>query len=95
MSDYTPTTEEVRSRFARIMRSDGTPAQSVTRQTGFDRWLAAHDREVTAKAFREAASEVHTEARWQLEQGRDPDRWLMVERILRDRATRIEKGQEG
>lgn len=53
-----------------------------------------------AGALREAADEIHTEARWQLQmklRGRPVisaqwhiDRLLMVERILRDRAATLE-----
>lgn len=51
MSDkYTPTTEEVRRKYARGMRSDGTPVLFVKWQKEFDRWLAAHDAEVLAAA---------------------------------------------
>ena len=48
--DYTPTTEEVRADYVRGARSDGTHAQFVKWQKGFDRWLAAHDAEVLAAA---------------------------------------------
>ena len=50
MSDYTPTTEAVRAKYARGTRSDGTHAQFVKWQKEFDRWLAAHDAEVLATA---------------------------------------------
>lgn len=50
MSDYTPTTEAVRAKYARGTRSDGTHAQFVKWQKEFDRWLAAHDAEVLAAA---------------------------------------------
>lgn len=44
MSDYTPTTETVRERFA-----DGFPrAGYIQALEDFDRWLAAHDAEVRA-----------------------------------------------
>ena len=54
MSDYTPTTEDVRDKFKR----------SCTRQfrkaygEAFDRWLAAHDAEVTAKALERGVDEL-------------------------------------
>ena len=50
MSDYTPTTEAVRAKYARGTRSDGTHAQFVKWQKEFDRWIAAHDAEVLAPA---------------------------------------------
>ena len=48
MSDYTPTTDEVRD--AATQCPDGIP------DAEFDRWFNAHDREVRAQALREAAS---------------------------------------
>lgn len=47
MSDYTPTTEEVRAAYI------GKPAHWLDEQIGtkFDRWLALHDAEVTAAAM--------------------------------------------
>jgi hypothetical protein len=55
MSDYVPTTSTVRAGW-----SDGHPFYATTgsyeRYAEFDRWLAAHDREVAAKALRDAAA---------------------------------------
>ena len=49
MTDYTPTTETVRERFA-----DGFPrAGYIQALEDFDRWLAAHDAEVLRKAAAE------------------------------------------
>ncbi len=52
MSDeYTPTTEVVRDEWGHLegfIIPDGVPK----REAAFDRWLAAHDREVAAKALR-------------------------------------------
>ena len=63
MSDYTPTTEGVRRKYARGMRSDGTPAQFVKWQKEFDRWLAARDAEVAQKARAAFATEQRGENR--------------------------------
>lgn len=53
MAEYTPTTEEIR---ARATRSTTYPQfASPTLREDFDRWLDAHDAEVRARAFREAA----------------------------------------
>lgn len=55
MSEYTPTTESVRTAYA------GAPAGVFardaynTRSQEFDRWLAAHDAEVRAEAIEAAA----------------------------------------
>lgn len=46
MTDYTPTTDEVRA-----VSTGGNPWQEAR----FDRWLAAHDREVAARVLRDAA----------------------------------------
>lgn len=67
MAEGTPTTGEVRERFI-----DGFPFDTWATsrdQCGreFDRWLAAHDREVAAKALREAAERELTRSRADLE----------------------------
>ena len=51
MSEYTPTTDEVRAEYVqnRAIRVPTTTAVA----SEFDRWLAAHDREVKAEAFDE------------------------------------------
>lgn len=57
MSDYTPTTEHIRSLW--ILGNGGLkPLEQAAEQ--FDRWLAAHDAEVRSKAFQDAA----LSARW-------------------------------
>jgi hypothetical protein len=54
MSDeYTPTTGVVRDEWVHLegfIIPDGVPK----REAAFDRWLAAHDRQVAAKAIRDA-----------------------------------------
>ena len=59
---------------------------------------AAAARTVGAQALRDAADEVHIEARWQTEQQmrgltewrRSIDRLVMLEQILRDRAVQLD-----
>jgi hypothetical protein len=52
MSDYTPTTEQVRTAVQRFYVPDlGYKSLSVAE---FDRWLVAHDAEVAAKALEKA-----------------------------------------
>ena len=64
MNDYTPTTEEVQSYYvsgrAQIRRQiTGVRAQDITPFSDeFDRWLAAHDAEVTAKALERGVDEL-------------------------------------
>lgn len=53
MNDYTPTTDEVREDFAYPW--DGFKQDREGRLAAFDRWIAAHDREVAAQALREVA----------------------------------------
>ena len=53
MSDYTPSTEDVRARYHLAGVSDTAPQFLIDRgrkvyYDEFDRWLAAHDREVRA-----------------------------------------------
>lgn len=47
MTEYTPTTEEVRADASRSIRGDW-----------FDRWLAEHDRQVAERAWDEAIEHV-------------------------------------
>ena len=49
MSDYTPSTGEVRRRYA-YARSDKPGHKNQSAIAEFDRWLAAHDAEVLAAA---------------------------------------------
>lgn len=54
MSDYTPTTGDIEIAYAeRALQVAGTPHFAAGLE--FDAWLAAHDREVAAKALRDAA----------------------------------------
>ena len=59
MSDYTPTTEEVRRDYVacnsspQASMSDDDLVPIYVSRKWFDRWLAAHDREVAEKAWDE------------------------------------------
>lgn len=53
MSEYVPTTEDVRADYAETY--EGTDER---RYAGFDRWLAKHDAEVAAKAYERAILDV-------------------------------------
>ncbi len=58
MSEYTPTTVEVRHAYgdARCADADDPAhANGCPQDAEFDRWLAEHDRQVKAEALREAA----------------------------------------
>ena len=57
-SEYTPTDDAVRRKYARGMKSDGTPAQFVKWQKEFDRWLAQHDTELRAEIAAELRGEL-------------------------------------
>ena len=50
---YTPSMDVVRNRYSRIMKPDGTVALWSRRQKEFDRWLAAHDRELREEIARD------------------------------------------
>ena len=54
MSNYTPTTDEVRDAYG--YWSDSGPHAPPDE---FNRWLAAHDAEVRAQALNEAADKIH------------------------------------
>lgn len=64
-AEYTPSTEQVRKPFFLAGNADA-----------FDRWLAAHDAEVAARALRDAANATH-------------HTWVAV--LLNERADRIEE----
>ena len=81
MSDYTPTTDTVQATYA-AHHSKCAPCGevAVSLRDEFDRWLSAHDREVAARALREAAVVVG-------------DEWLLAAAgLLNGRADAIEKG---
>lgn len=67
MSEYTPTTDDLRLAYenhrglclAETMRDQGDSfIPGVEAGEDFDRWLAAHDAEVAAKALEDAADHV-------------------------------------
>lgn len=81
MTDFTPTTDEVRDHWVRSQWFE-----DPLRRESFDRWLAAHDRTVAAKALRDAADAECLRLRWHSG---------VSIRGLRDRAARIEQNGEG
>ena len=99
MSEYTPTTEQVRVAyqdhrdFQSIMKGLDRPGD-VEAGREFDRWLSAHDAEVKAEALREAAK-AHEAERLVVDTESMPhqDRlgYVTVSQWLRVRATRIKK----
>ena len=50
---YTPSLDHVRNKYARIMKTDGTMAQAISKQKEFDRALAAHDQALREEIARE------------------------------------------
>ena len=58
MSDYTPTTDEVRDAYVDTGWAADGSLSDPRDPDEFDRWLAAHDAEVRAQALREAADEL-------------------------------------
>lgn len=79
MSDYTPTTDEVREDFAYPW--EGFKQDREGRLAAFDRWLADHDREAAARALEEAADD------WQRGE------WANAPRRLDQVQERIANGQ--
>ena len=76
-AEYTPTTDEVRSRHAYSRKMNGVPFHDEESAARFDRWLDTTIRQAKAEALREAAAEVYPRAAiW-----------------LRARASRIEAGE--
>jgi hypothetical protein len=86
MSDYTPTTEQLRDKYAQhALTSRGWPGgwvgERVDREAReeFDRWLAEHDAQVRADALREAAAGL-VESGWiEREEARMASSWLTAE----------------
>ena len=79
MSDYTPSTDEVR----------GIYNERVGNDIEFDDWLAAHDRKVKAAALESLAQEMHDWAFFQA--GPDGAHFARVwEKRIRDRAEATE-----
>lgn len=68
MSEYTPTTDEVRETYERARYYlDDMPEEGDSYRAGggeFDRWITAHDRELRRKWMQEATEDViaHDEA---------------------------------
>lgn len=93
MSEYVPTTEDVRDWYAHKGGSTLSPyyASKLTRRMNeFDAWLAQHDAEAQATALEEAADEM--------EGGFNADTLNLerrqIKRWLRARAARIREGKQ-
>lgn len=96
MSDYTPTTEQVRDGYRydteAEYRDPITPHHEINGRA-FDRWLKAHDAQVAAQALRDAADaldayqgDVPDDPRWTCDLG-----YYGEAEWLRDRANQITK----
>lgn len=90
--EYTPTTAMVEDAYVQAYgnRAPGVHEMSIAE---FDRWLAAHDREVAAKALREFAKKVYNGA----PASRDANFQAFyndgLHPVLMAEADRIEKGE--
>lgn len=81
MSDYTPTTEDVRNAYADWM------ADWDARAADFDRWLAVYTAEKQAEALEQAAREMHEPVAQYLHR-ESCTHWLRAEaQRLREQAT--------
>lgn len=58
MSDYTPKTEMVKTRYA-IAHGGLSDDEEDVRADAFDRWLSEHDRQVAERAWDDAVEEAH------------------------------------
>ena len=106
MSDYLPSTEEVLDPYIWLMGREC----AADREKAAQAWLAAHDREVAAKALREFMEQLQTAESvlalkldnilngidW-MDSGDEVARWIIsaITATGEIRATQIEKGQEG
>ena len=84
MSEYIPNTKAVRTNYVMTMLRVGR--KDIDPYSAFDHWLAKHDREVAAKALRDAANDS--------QMGPVPYGWSAsgIAGWLRDRAEQIEEG---
>lgn len=85
MSEFVPTTEYVRDAYQHSVMVSG-PEMREALGAEFDRWLAAHDREVAARAVRQAAEDRFYDG--------DRDRTLHGYYVLHDYSDRIERGED-
>lgn len=97
MSEYVPTTDEVRAAWM----TAGPPSSTVVRAVEFDRYLAAEKRKWRAEALRGFADSINLEALAEEWEGPDGEgHWSAgnaasaVQMAARTRADRIEQ-QEG
>lgn len=89
MSEHTPTKYEVLEAWvAHTSHDQPTAYDLVEAYESFNRWLAAHDRQVQAEALRDAAADYRSGQLTGVFLGRDdyPRAWLSA------RADRIEEG---
>ena len=91
MSEYTPTTAEVRERFVDGFPMDTWALARDECALDFDRWLAEHDRRHAVKALRDAAGQIDAS---------DAVRWLRaeaarLEAALNPKTTKHENRSEG
>lgn len=96
MSDYTPTTDEVRFTYADYYNPPGSGGHAEGLRE-VDRWLAAHDREVAARALRKAVGGIRDykePGHWNLRDTADPEVSYSVDVWLEVRASRIERGED-
>ena len=97
MSDYTPTTEDVRHAYVSARSEEEFAASYLSQfEPEFDRWLAAHDAEVAAQALRDAADEMEAMLGEHGPGNRNTgygQAGLALLARIRDRADRIERGE--
>ena len=68
MSNYTPTTEDVREAYGWSGHDSYIELNRISRREEFDRWLAEHDRQVAERAWDEGHL-VHGADGWPREDG--------------------------
>lgn len=67
---YMPTADEVRGYYAGELNDSGVWEYSLEREREFDRWLAAHDAEITRTALVKISGQVSKkEAEWDRRDG--------------------------
>ena len=82
MSDYTPTTDQVRARYIAACSYNSTVPPGVNLGAEFDRWITENNQKVRAHTLNEAADILHEEVLYQAILGNNVSRWLMVESII-------------
>ena len=93
MSEYTPTTDQVRQIYTQMYELAACVGERPFGGAGsFDRWLAEHDQKVAAKTLMDAAKDIYLPSGGPSTYVDIDYAELLASLYLKDRAEQIEKG---